>query len=77
MVWQVFQTVGIPIIGIGGIVKAEDAIEFIIVGARAVEVGTANFMNPRVIIEIIEGIEKYLIEINIKNINELEGSLIV
>ena len=77
MVWQVFQTVDIPIIGIGGIVKAEDALEFIIVGARAIEVGTANFMNPHVTIEIIEGIEKYLIEKNIKNINELVGSLIV
>ncbi len=77
MVWQVFQTVDIPIIGIGGIVKAEDALEFIIVGARAIEIGTANFMNPNVTIEIIEGIEKYLIEKNIKNINELVGSLIV
>ena len=77
MVWQVFQTVDIPIIGIGGIVKAEDALEFIIVGARAIEVGTANFINPHVTIEIIEGIEKYLIEKNIKNINELVGSLIV
>jgi len=77
MVWQVFQTVDIPIIGIGGIVKAEDALEFIIVGARAIEVGTANFMNPNVTIEIIEGIEKYLIEKNIKNIDELVGSLIV
>ena len=75
MVWQVFQTVHIPIIGIGGIVKAEDALEFIIVGARAIEVGTANFMNPLVTIEIIEGIEKYLIEKNIENINELVGSL--
>ncbi len=77
MVWQVFQTVDIPIIGIGGIVKAEDALEFIIVGARAIEIGTANFMNPNVTIEIIEGIEKYLLEKNIKNINELVGSLIV
>jgi len=77
MVWQVFQTVDIPIIGIGGIVKAEDALEFIIVGARAIEVGTANFMNPHVTIEIIEGIERYLIEKNIENINELVGSLIV
>jgi dihydroorotate dehydrogenase (NAD+) catalytic subunit len=75
MVWQVFQTVSIPVIGIGGIIKVEDALEFIIAGARAIEVGTANFVNPRVSIEIIEGIKKYLIENNIKDINELVGSL--
>ena len=77
LVWQVFQTVNIPVIGIGGIIKLEDALEFIIAGARAIEIGTANFVNPKVTIEIIEGIEKYLIEKNIKNIDELVGSLIV
>ena len=75
MVWQVFQTVNIPVIGIGGIIKVEDALEFIIAGARAIEIGTANFVNPRVTIEIIEGIEKYLTENNIKDINELVGSM--
>jgi len=75
LVWQVFQTVNIPVIGIGGIIKVEDALEFIIAGARAIEIGTANFVNPRVTIEIIEGIEKYLIENNIKDINELVGSM--
>jgi dihydroorotate dehydrogenase (NAD+) catalytic subunit len=75
LVWQVFQTVNIPVIGIGGIVKVEDALEFIIAGAQAIEIGTANFVNPRVTIEIIEGIEKYLIENNIKDINELVGSM--
>jgi len=75
LVWQVFQTVSIPVIGIGGIIKVEDALEFIIAGARAIEIGTANFVNPRVTIEIIEGIEKYLIENNIKDINELVGSM--
>jgi len=75
LVWQVFQTVNIPIIGIGGIIKVEDALEFIIAGARAIEIGTANFVNPRVSIEIIEGIKKYLIENNTKDINELVGSL--
>jgi len=75
MVWQVFQTVNIPIIGIGGIMKVEDALEFIIAGARAIEIGTANFVNPKVTMEIIEGMEKYLIKNNIKDINELVGSM--
>jgi len=75
LVWQVFQTVNIPVIGIGGIIKVEDALEFIIAGARAIEIGTANFVNPRVTIKIIEGIERYLIENNIKDINELVGSM--
>ena len=75
LVWQVFQTVTIPVIGIGGIIKVEDALEFIIAGARAIEIGTANFVNPGVTIEIIEGIEKFLVENNIKDINELVGSM--
>lgn len=75
LVWQVFQTVNIPVIGIGGIIKIEDALEFIIAGARAIEIGTANFVNPKVTIEIIEGMKKYLIENNIKDINELVGSI--
>jgi len=75
LVWQVFQTVNIPVIGIGGIIKVEDALEFIIAGARAIEIGTANFVNTRVTIEIIEGIEKYLIENNMKDVNELVGSM--
>ncbi len=75
LVWQVFQTVKIPIIGIGGIIKIEDALEFIIAGARAIEIGTANFVNPKITIEIIEGIEKYLTKNNIKDINELVGSI--
>jgi len=75
LVWQVFQTVNIPVIGIGGIIKIEDALEFIIAGAQAIEIGTANFLNPKVTIEIVEGIQKYLIEKNIKDINELVGSM--
>jgi len=75
MVWQVFQTVNIPIIGMGGIMKAEDALEFIIAGARAVSIGTANLVNPQAAIEIIKGIEAYLVENKIKDINELVGSL--
>ena len=77
MVWQVYQSVKIPIIGIGGIMRAEDAIEFIIAGAKAIQVGTANLVNPQASIEIIEGIQKYLIDKKINNINKLIGSMIV
>ena len=74
-VWQVFQAVNIPIIGMGGIMDAQDAIEFIIAGATSVSIGTASFVNPHAAIDIIEGIEKYLIDNEIKDINELVGSL--
>ena len=74
-VWQVAQRVRIPIIGVGGIFTATDALEYIIAGATAVQVGTANFVKPRVMLEIIEGIEKYLEEHEIDNINKLIGSL--
>ena len=60
MVWDVHNAVKIPIIGIGGIMTAEDAIEFLLCGAKAVQVGTANFVNPKAPLEIIKGIEKYL-----------------
>ena len=60
MVWQVAQAVSIPVIGIGGIATAEDAVEFFLAGAQAIQVGTANFYNPRATEEIIEGIAAYL-----------------
>jgi len=75
LVWQVFQIVSIPIIGMGGIMDAQDALEFMITGARAVSIGTANLVNPKATIEIIEGIEEYLIENEIEDVNELVGSL--
>lgn len=77
MVWQVAKAVRIPVIGIGGIMTAEDAIEFMIAGATAVEVGTANFVNPRASEEIIEGIAAYLALQKVPTIKELIGSLIV
>ncbi|MEW5899305.1 MAG: dihydroorotate dehydrogenase [Bacillota bacterium] len=73
-VWEVYQVVRVPIIGMGGIVCAADALEFILAGARAVAVGTANFLNPRATIEILEGIEHYLEENEIADINELVGA---
>ena len=75
MVHQVVQTVSVPVIGIGGIVKAMDALEFLIVGAKAVQVGTANFVDPTAMISIIEGIEEFLVEEGIDDIHDLIGSL--
>ena len=75
MVHQVVQTVSVPVIGIGGIMKAMDALEFLIVGAKAVQVGTANFVDPTAMISIIEGIEEFLVEEGIDDIHDLIGSL--
>jgi dihydroorotate dehydrogenase (NAD+) catalytic subunit len=75
MVWQVVNRISIPVIGLGGIMTAEDALEYLIVGARAVQVGTANFVNPQVIPEIVEGIVKYLEKHEMACIDELIGSL--
>lgn len=75
MVWQVSQVVKIPVIGMGGIMDATDAIEFILAGASAIQVGTANFIDPQVSVKIIEGIEEYLVQHNIDSIAELVGAL--
>lgn len=76
MVYQVAQVVKIPIIGMGGIRSAEDAIEFLLAGASAVAVGTANFSNPKITMEIIDGLEKYLNGRKLKNITEIIGKAI-
>jgi dihydroorotate dehydrogenase (NAD+) catalytic subunit len=73
MVNQVANAVKIPIIGMGGIASAEDALEFILAGATAVSVGTANFVNPYTTVEVVEGIEKYMERHNCSDINELIG----
>jgi len=77
MVWQVYQAVKIPIIGMGGIMNATDAVEFMLAGATAIQVGTANFINPAVTIKIIDGIEDYLYRNNITDVNELIGGMII
>jgi len=74
MVWQVVQRVSIPVIGIGGIMTAEDALEFLVLGAKAVQIGTANFVNPLVTMEVIEGMKNYLAENKIKDINNIIGT---
>ena len=73
MVYQVAQAVKLPIIGMGGIATAEDALEFIMAGATAVSVGTANFFNPYATEEIVEGIQTFLEKQNVEDINELIG----
>ncbi|MGB9628529.1 MAG: dihydroorotate dehydrogenase [Thermodesulfobacteriota bacterium] len=73
MVWEVSQKVKIPIIGMGGIMKAEDAIEFILTGASAVQIGTANLINPKTAIEVISGIRRYLIKNRISRIQKIIG----
>ena len=75
MVWQVAQTVNIPVIGIGGIMTAKDALEFLIAGAVAVQIGTVNFINPNAAIEIIDGIESYLLERKIDRLSDIIGSI--
>lgn len=75
MVWEVYQKVGIPIIGMGGIMTPQDALEFFIAGATAVSIGTGNFVNPGISVEIISGLQKYLTANKIKNIKQLTGSL--
>ena len=75
MVWQVAKKVSIPVIGIGGIMTAEDALEFMVAGAKAVQVGTANFVNPCATMEIIDGMQHYLKHNKIKNITDIIGTL--
>lgn len=75
MVYQSANAVKIPIIGMGGIMKPEDAIEFILAGATAVSVGTANFTNPRITEEIVTGIEDYMMKYGVTNIKDLVGAV--
>ena len=75
MVWEASKAVKIPVIGIGGIINAEDAIEFILAGATAIEVGTANFVNPKATTEIIEGIEAYLQRKGILDVKDIIGGM--
>ncbi|MBO4997138.1 MAG: dihydroorotate dehydrogenase [Lachnospira sp.] len=75
MVYQVAQAVSLPIIGMGGIMTAEDALEFILAGATAVSIGTANFVNPNTTINVLEGIEAYMLNYGVRDINELIGAV--
>lgn len=75
MIYQVNQVTNLPIIGCGGVMNGEDAIEMILAGASAVQVGTANFVNPTVMIDIIEEITLYMLKYNVKDINDLIGTV--
>ena len=75
MVYQASHAVKIPIIGMGGIANAEDAIEFLLAGASAVAVGAMNFVNPYTTIEVVEGIEEYMKQYGIENVTDLIGAV--
>jgi len=76
MVWQVCKAVKVPVIGLGGIMNAQDALEFILCGASAVQIGTANFIDPCVSLKIVEGIDAFFNQNGYKSIDEFKGSLI-
>jgi dihydroorotate dehydrogenase (NAD+) catalytic subunit len=75
MVWQVAQAAKIPVVGIGGIMTTIDALEFFIAGATAVQIGTANFVNPHTTLDIIDGIEKFLAQNKIDRVADIIGTL--
>ena len=75
MVWQVAKAVKIPVIGLGGIMTATDAIEFLLAGATAIQIGTANFIDPTVSIKVIDGIETYLKENKFNSVSDIIGAL--
>lgn len=75
LVWEVYKSVSIPIVGMGGIMNATDALEFVIAGASAVAIGTANFVNPKASLEVIGGIQAYLEKTDLESIEVLVGSL--
>lgn len=74
-VWQAYNAVKIPVVGLGGIMNATDAIEFMLCGARAIEIGTANFIDPTVTVKVIEGIEEYLERHGCSGVHEIIGAL--
>lgn len=75
MVWQVARAVGIPVIGLGGIASATDALEFLIAGASAVQIGTANFLDPQISVKVVRGIDRWLDEHGCSNVKEIVGTL--
>lgn len=76
MVWQVSNAINVPVIGMGGIMNATDVVEFLLAGATAVQIGTANFIDPAVTIKALEGLEEYMKRHGIEDVNDLIGGLI-
>ena len=77
MVWQVAKTVKIPVIGLGGISSATDAIEFMLAGASAIEIGTANFIDPAITVKVAQGIVEYCERHGFKNVSDLTGAMVI
>ncbi|NTV82756.1 MAG: dihydroorotate dehydrogenase [Bacteroidales bacterium] len=75
MVWDVYKAVKVPIIGMGGIMNATDAIEFLLAGSSAIQIGTANYIDPAISIKVVEGIEEYMVRQGIKSVTELTGAM--
>ena len=75
MVWKVAERVSVPIVGMGGIVTAQDALEFLIAGASAIQVGTTTFINPWAGLEIVDGISEYCNAQDISSLSQIVGSL--
>lgn len=75
MVWQVAKAVKIPVIGLGGISSATDAVEFMLAGASAIQIGTANFIDPAITVKVVDGIEEYLTRHGFKSVSEIVGAL--
>ena len=75
MVWQVSKAVNIPVIGLGGIMNWKDAIEFMLAGASAIQIGTANFIDPAITVKVADGINNYLDRHGYKSVNEIIGAL--
>ena len=75
MVWQTAKAVSIPVVGLGGICSATDAIEFLMAGATAIEIGTANFLDPAVTIKVRDGINEWLDRHGCKSVTEIIGAL--
>ena len=75
MVWQVAKAVKVPVVGLGGIMNATDAIEFLLAGATAIELGTANFIDPAITVKVVDGINDYLDRHGFKSVQEIIGAL--
>jgi dihydroorotate dehydrogenase (NAD+) catalytic subunit len=75
MVWDVYKAVRVPVVGMGGIMNTADAIEFILAGSAAIQIGTANYIDPSVSIKILEGIEEYCDRQGVGSLKELVGAL--